>query len=143
MDCVALPLVNTGRLRLLPYDFNLGLRTDSRIVYGPSDAVSVVGYPFGQNAGGFAIWATGFVASEPKVDYNDLPILLIDCRSRPGQSGSPVILQRNSGMIFLENGSVVSDGSPRSRFLGVYSGRINAQSDIGVVWKASAVRELL
>jgi trypsin-like peptidase len=143
MDCVALPLADTGRLRLMPYDFNWGLRADSQIVYGPSDPVSVVGYPFGQDAGGFAIWATGFVASEPRVDYNDLPIMLIDCRSRPGQSGSPVILQRNSGMIFLENGSMVSDGRPRFRFLGVYSGRINSQSDIGIVWKASAVRQLL
>jgi hypothetical protein len=143
MDCVCLPLADTGGLRLFHRDFNLGLNAESMIAYGPSDPVSVVGYPFGRDAGGFAIWATGFIASEPSVDINDLPVLLIDCRARPGQSGSPVILQRNSGLVHLENGSVVGDGKPRSRFLGLYSGRINRESDIGIVWKTKAVRELV
>jgi hypothetical protein len=29
------------------------------------------------------------------------------------------------------------------RLLGVYSGRINEQSDLGMVWKLSAIRELV
>jgi hypothetical protein len=28
-------------------------------------------------------------------------------------------------------------------FLGVYSGRINAESDLGIVWKAQVVREII
>lgn len=28
-------------------------------------------------------------------------------------------------------------------FIGIYSGRINEQSDIGLVWKVSAIRELI
>jgi hypothetical protein len=28
-------------------------------------------------------------------------------------------------------------------FVGVYSGRINEQSDLGLVWKAAAVREIV
>ncbi|WP_428910707.1 hypothetical protein [Niallia sp. Krafla_26] len=43
----------------------------------------------------------------------DLPLLLIDhCRSRQGQSGSPVIAYRK-------------------------------ESDLGLVWKASAIKELI
>ena len=143
MDCVSLILENASGIGLFPYMFNLAIRDEPKIVYGPSDPVSVVGYPFGRDAGGYAIWAAGFVASEPSIDYMDLPVLLIDCRTRPGQSGAPVILQRNSGMVLLENGGMVSDGRPRSRLLGVYSGRINAESDIGLVWKAHAVAEIL
>jgi hypothetical protein len=30
-----------------------------------------------------------------------------------------------------------------TRFLGIYSGRLNAQSDLGFVWKASVVQELV
>jgi hypothetical protein len=143
-DCVAVPIGTTRRFPMLPYngEHPLGTR-DPKIVYGPSDPVSVVGYPFGKDAGGYAIWATGFVASEPSVDYAGLPILLVDCRTRPGQSGAPVILQRNSGLVLLEDGSMISDGRPRSRFLGVYSGRVNPESDIGMVWKTSAIREIL
>jgi hypothetical protein len=33
--------------------------------------------------------------------------------------------------------------SPPETFLGVYSGRINEESDLGYVWKASALRELI
>jgi hypothetical protein len=29
------------------------------------------------------------------------------------------------------------------RFLGVYSGRINAESDLGILWKASSLIELV
>jgi hypothetical protein len=31
---------------------------------------------------------------------------------------------------------------PLMRFLGIYSGRINDETDIGIVWKVSAIREL-
>jgi len=32
---------------------------------------------------------------------------------------------------------------PVTKFFGVYSGRINDQSDIGVVWKATTVTDIL
>ncbi len=72
-DFVALPLTETGGVQVYLYDL-----TDAtpQISVGPADVVSVVGFPFGLNAGGsLAIWATGFVASEPDVDYDNLPIL--------------------------------------------------------------------
>jgi hypothetical protein len=89
------------------------------------------------------VWATGFVASEPAVNYNDLPVFLIDCRSRPGQSGSAVIAYRSGGMVALEDGSSAVYNGPVTRFLGVYSGRVNEQSDLGFVWKAQALSELV
>jgi len=111
---------------------------------GPSDGVSIVGFPFGLRGGGLlAIWTRGFIASEPDVDLNDLPLFLVDARTRPGQSGSPVIAYSSGGMHAMADGSTAMFGGPVTNLLGVYSGRINEQSDLGRVWKVQAVRDIL
>jgi hypothetical protein len=141
-DFVALPLTQLSDVQLYPY--NLSDSNVSKIAVGPAEVVSVVGFPFGMQAGGsLAVWATGFVASEPVIDFNDLPIFLIDCRSRPGQSGSAVIAYRSGGAVTMEGGNTAILGGPATRFLGIYSGRINDQSDIGIVWKSEAITQLI
>jgi hypothetical protein len=141
MDCIALPLTDINDIQLLPYDVeNPGKDID----VGPSDTVSVIGFPFNIKVGGFfAVWSTGFVASEPNIDFNDLPIFLIDCRSRPGQSGSPVIVLRRGGTYTNQKGDIIMCNGPIKRLLGIYSGRINSESDLGIVWKMSAIKELV
>ena len=140
-DFVALPLLHTTSVALHAVD---PLNPGAPLLVGPADPVSVVGFPFGRSAGGFfAIWATGFLASEPDVDYNGLPLMLIDCRARPGQSGSPVLAYRNGGMLPTIGGGASAFTGPVWRFLGIYSGRISEQSDIGIVWKCSAIQQLV
>jgi hypothetical protein len=138
---VALPLTDLEGVDLFPYDpWNPG----QLIRCGPTDLLSVIGFPFGLSAGGlFAIWVRGTIASEPEVDFNGQPILLLDSRTRPGQSGSPVIAHRTGGMVAMENGDSIVFSGPVSRFVGVYSGRINAKSDLGFVWKVRTIIELL
>jgi hypothetical protein len=140
-DFVALPLTDVTDVQLYPYD---PANPGPALLVAIADAISVVGFPFGLAGGGlFAIWATGFLATEPIADFADLPVSLIDCRSRQGQSGSPVIAFRNGGMVAMSGGqSNVFDG-PVWRFIGIYSGRLNADSDLGIVWKASALAELV
>jgi hypothetical protein len=141
-DFVALPLTQTSDVRFFAYDpANVG----QPILVGIADPVSVVGFPFGIRSGGnLPVWATGFVASEPQIDHDQLPMFLIDCRTRRGQSGSAVIAYRNTGsMIPDESGGFGAFGGPVYRFLGIYSGRVNAESDLGMVWKASAIAELV
>jgi Trypsin-like peptidase domain len=140
-DFVALPLTQLIDVEVYPYDvFNTG----TAIRCGPADTISVVGFPFGIQAGGsLAVWATGFIASEPDIDFENLPVFLIDCRSRPGQSGSAVIAYRMGGAIAMEDGSTAIMAGEAIRLLGIYSGRINEQSDLGIVWKASALKELV
>lgn len=140
-DFVALPLTQLDDVALYPYDTaNVG----PAISVGPADTVSVIGFPFGITAGGaFGVWATGFMASEADIDFNDLPVLLIDCRSRQGQSGSPVIAYRSAGGVPMANGSQAMFGGPVWKFIGIYSGRVNTESDLGIVWKASALNELV
>ena len=110
---------------------------------GPADPVSVIGFPFGMSSGdGLPIWATGYMASEPNLDYEGKPIMLIDCRTRTGQSGSPVVSFRSDGVI----GNNQFQGTwtaPSSDFLGIYCSRINSESDLGVVWKSVAIKELV
>lgn len=139
-DFVALPLTQLTDIQLYPYSLGVG---DPDILATPGEVVSVVGFPFGITAGGcLAVWATGFVASEPDIDFSNLPVFLIDCRSRQGQSGSAVIAHRTGGAVATASGVQIG-GGVMTRFLGIYSGRINTESDLGFVWKASAVLELV
>lgn len=140
-DFVALKLTDLEDVELFPHDLS---SEEPQIQVGPADAVSVIGFPFGLTAGGsLAVWATGFVASEPEVDFNDLPIFLIDCRSRQGQSGSPVVAYRGGGAVATGNGTATIFDGPVQRLMGIYSGRVNAESDLGFVWKVSAIQELI
>jgi hypothetical protein len=140
-DFVALPLRSLDDVDLHPYDLE---DSGPDLLIGPADTVSVVGFPFGISAGGaFAVWATAFLASEPDVNFAALPIQLIDCRSRQGQSGSPVIAYRAGGSVAMKDGGTAVFAGPIQKLIGIYSGRINPESDIGIVWKRSAVAELV
>lgn len=140
-DFIALPLTNTNNVEIYQYDLD---NTGPDVFIGPADSVSVVGFPFGIQAGGsLAVWATGFMASEPDIDFNELPVFLIDCRSRQGQSGSAVIAHRSGGGVAMQGGGTAIFAGPVTKLLGIYSGRINTESDLGIVWKASALKELV
>ena len=131
-DLAILPISADLRVSLYPYhvDQFAHLRIE------PGQTVNVVGFPFGERTGAsFAVWATGFVASEPEINHGGRPVFLIDCRTRKGQSGSPVIRYRNGGG-HVTHDNEVEVVSPISQFLGVYSGRINEESDLGTVWKS-------
>ena len=148
-DFVALPLTDVRDVHIHAYDpakpseFEHGTLYDT-ISVGPADSVSVIGFPFGMTAGGkLPIWATGSLATEPIVNFQDLPLSLVDCRTRPGQSGSPVIAYRNRGVIPTTDGGAIDFGYPAWQFLGIYSGRINAESDLGMLWKAQALAQLI
>jgi hypothetical protein len=43
----------------------------------------------------------------------------------------------------MADGGTAIFGGPVERFIGIYSGRINKESDLGIVWKASAIDELV
>jgi hypothetical protein len=141
VDVVALPLQNTAGIELHPYDLTGNI---PRLKVGPAEAVSIIGFPFGRTGGGaFAIWTRGFIASELEVDIDNLPRFLIDSRTRQGQSGSPVIAFSGGGMTDMADGSTAMLGGPVTNLLGVYSGRINKESDLGYVWKIQTVRDIL
>jgi hypothetical protein len=116
-----------------------------------SDDVFVLGFPFGIDGGKLLpIWKRGSVASEPGIDYGGLPCFLVDTASRPGMSGSPVILKRRGKEMIEDNGIPFPYEGTFRNFIGVYSGRIGAEDDpeyhkiqLGVVWKKHVINEIL
>ncbi len=120
--------------------------------YNPivTENVYIIGYPFGfevnPNIGKYAIWSTGIVASDPDLNINingeQLPAFLVDAKTRQGQSGSPVIYYREAGMVRQNDGSY-SWQSNTTYGIGIYSGRINKDSDLGYVWKWSLIKEII
>jgi len=90
-----------------------------------------------------AIWSTGFIASNPAYRYDNQEKFLIDCRSRKGQSGSPVYSYSNIGINQISPNIQTFSGGPTIKFMGIYSGRINEGSDLGFVWKPSIIDEIV
>lgn len=139
-DVIALPIKVPPSVQIYPYNVR---KPNNELLIRPSDVVSVIGFPFGKSAGGmFPIWVSGFLASEMNVNYDDMPIFLIDCRTRQGQSGSPVLAVRYDTVTY-KNGDIAMGATAHAELLGIYSGRINEQSDIGKVWKRSLIDELV
>jgi len=140
-DVVALPLTLTQGVQLYPHVIEASPQISPRVAGG----VSIVGFPFGITAGGaLAVWSSGTLASEPDIDFANAPLMLVDSRTRPGQSGSPVILHSSGGGMFqMADGSTAITAGDVTLLLGVYSGRINDQSDLGMVWKVAALSEIL
>lgn len=95
--------------------------------HGPQvgDRVYIVGYPLqiGLEPTDPPVWISGSIATPPDREWNG-PRFLIDARTRHGQSGSAVIAY------------AAAQGGlpPRHHLLGIYSGRIDEQADIGSVW---------
>lgn len=138
VDIVAVPLAVQTDTKTYPMDTTL-VYTDLLLL--PSEPVSIVGFPFGMSAAGkFPIWKTGHIASDIDLDYEDKPVFLIDATTTPGMSGAPVVARR-IGMHRSSKGWEM--GRHAVRFLGVYSGRIRKQSDIGMVWKPTVIDEIL
>jgi hypothetical protein len=81
-------------------------RGEIDVAIGITQQLSIVGYPFGRTGGGgFPIWVQGWIATEPSIDFDALPCFLIDSRTRPGQSGSPVVFFSTGGMIQMSDGA--------------------------------------
>ena len=116
---------------------------DRRYQWEVGDIVNVIGYPFGLSTSKFPIWMTGHIASEPDIDCNCLSKFLIDCRTREGQSGSPVIAKFRPGQFYKYKGEMYRAEEEYTFFLGICSGRIRDDSDIGVVWKSNILEEIL
>jgi hypothetical protein len=107
--------------------------------------VFILGYPFGSSPPAFPIWKRGSIASEPDLVRFDTGYSLVDTASRPGRSGSPVILRSWSNHILESNMWTTSnDQRPIDRVIGVYSGRKRpVDAEIGIVWHVEYIDEII
>ena len=113
-----------------------------------ADEAFVIGYPFSDTTYlQMPIWKKASIASEPDINIDGLPKILIDTATRAGLSGSPAIMQR-IGIHGMKGGEMLPStiiGRIRN-FLGVYSGRIGSdelQAQLGIIWKARVINEIL
>lgn len=140
-DVVALPLSLPTEIELRPY--TIGTGTTLQELIEPSDHVQVIGFPLSEeNSSPFAIWVAGFVASEPDLNHRNAPYFLIDCRARKGQSGSPVIVA-TGGHGPMKRRDERHFNVASIHLLGIYSGRLGKDTDLGMVWKEWLLIELL
>jgi hypothetical protein len=148
VDVVVAPINLPEEVAICPAnDPKLNLST---VLLRPSLDVFVLGFPRGMSGGAkFPVWKRGSIASEPEIDVDDLPKILIDTATREGMSGSPVYLCQigyfQSEEKYDTGGYKRCMGEGR-RFLGVYSGRVgddNFQAQLGVVWKSSIIEETI
>lgn len=114
-----------------------------------ADDVFILGFPYTLSGGGrLPIWKKGSIATEPDVDYDKLPKILVDTASKSGMSGSPVIYKR-VGIHGADNANLNSSvifGEIQG-FVGIYSGRVVGESNIdaqlGIVWKKEVIEEII
>lgn len=147
VDVVVLPLSDnlTSKFTLFPIN---KVDFDTQYKEKVGDDAFVIGYPFSEVTYlQMPIWKRASIASEPDIILDQTPKMLIDTATRPGLSGSPVIMQR-IGIHGLENGQVTASsiiGRVRN-FIGIYSGRIGddeLKAQLGIVWKARVVDEII
>lgn len=144
VDAVAIPLRLANNLTAYPVNH----QEFDKIPIRPGLDVFVLGFPRGFNSGGrLPIWKRGSIATEPDIDIDDLPKVLIDTATRQGLSGAPVIARLVG--YWLPEGTTdqtqATVGEGR-RFLGVYSGRVGDdefQAQLGIVWKHDALLEII
>jgi hypothetical protein len=109
-----------------------------------AERLFIIGFPFGDTGTWpAAIWSTGYVASEPQASYRGRPAFLVDSRTRPGQSGSPVVRHITPEIPVRVGEDVVFHEQTFTELVGVYSGRIDPGSDLGIVYTAEAIEQVL
>lgn len=147
VDVVAIPLETNSRY--FTYKERFELETEYNLVV--TEPIYVVGFPIGyvikSKETPHAVWTSGTIASDPDLNVmiNDktLPAFLIDSRTRNGQSGSPVIYYSEEGKDLHCEDAIAWWGQPFMKEIGIYSGRLNKECDLGYVWKWGVIKEII
>jgi hypothetical protein len=143
VDVVAIPLIgDTSAITFYPIN-RMG---SADLVAKIGMDVFVLGYPFGPGKTGLPVWKRGSLASEPDLVPDVNNYLLVDTASRPGMSGSPVIL-RSFGTHVTQGNNLFMSPGPANKLIGVYSGRLHTQdpldAQIGMVWPAIYIQQII
>lgn len=151
VDVVAIPLLGQ-----LPTDVIRPINKMSsldRLLVGIGMDVFIIGYPFAVEDVGLPVWKRGSIASEPGLSPAATPYLLVDTASRPGMSGSPVVMRswgthtlipdRSTGAVAETQVTV----GAATKFIGVYSGRLHTKdpldAQLGMVWPSVFIEEII
>lgn len=117
------------------------------------DELFILGYPRGiTDHSAEPIWKRATVASDPHSGWERQSKFLVDCASREGMSGAPVISYNKRGNVSIGGRTYVSSG-PAAALQGIYVGRLIDpdtkeedrlfEAQIGTVWKATVIDEII
>lgn len=111
----------------------------------PGEEIVIVGFPLGDSASGLPLWKTGHLASDLSVSYlSTHRSFVVDITGKSGMSGAPVYATRHATARLVSGGIVtVAPGHLHLDFLGVYTGRTNEKSDLGIVIYWTVVERLV
>lgn len=149
VDIAVVPLKFTDdQMKVLRlYPMNKITSSDLAVYIGME--VFILGYPFGIRIPAYPVWKRGSIASEPDLaPFTDV-FLMVDTASRPGMSGGPVILRSWTNHLMQDGTNRPVDATTRTRFMGVYSGRLkptlkdDLDTQISMVWPAMAIDEII
>jgi hypothetical protein len=143
IDVVAIPLDDEDLKAVTLFPVNELAPAKLAIMIGMD--VFILGYPFGSKPPALPVWKRGSIASEPDLVRHSTGYYLVDTASRPGMSGSPVILRSWSNHILESNMWTTSNEKlPIDRIIGVYSGRlIPTDAQIGIVWHVDYIEQII
>lgn len=120
------------------------------------DELFVVGFPRNLHMHGLPIWKRATFATEPGL-FLDEPLrrqVWVDCASREGMSGSPVILTKRSMLLRAHDDHEFDDLLSAYSFFGIYSGRLvdpeedprmddRLAAQIGIVWPRAVIERVV
>lgn len=112
-----------------------------------SEDLFILGYPKGIIDWTFQpLWKRATVATVPQMGWERQKKFLVDCASREGMSGAPVINFSRNGQ-FQVGGTTFLGGEPSTVFHGIYVGRVGAtvefEAQIGTVWRRAIIDEII
>lgn len=141
VDVACAPILFNGIGNIVP----LKAVEEPKIFPFVANEVFILGYPKFVDAGGLPVWKRGSIASEPEIDVDGLPKLLVDTATMRGMSGSPVVMHTNQGM--SKDGAYITSAAVMNRLVGVYSGRVETDGEgdvqLGIVWKERVIDEII
>ena len=140
IDVVAIPLDPLpSEVQTYPMDLTLA---NVDLIPEPGMPVFIIGFPLGITvSGALPVWKTGHLASDHDVDYGQKPAFLIDATTRGGMSGSPVVVRMSGG--YRSSDAFILSSGMTTKFLGIYSGRVRDDSEIGIVWRPTVIDDIL
>ncbi len=148
----ATPAVDPQPMQQFAGAFNqVGVPPDALIDAGAE--LFVLGYPRGiTDFTSAPIWKRATVASNPHIGWEKQPKFLIDCASREGMSGAPVVAVSRSGTVRVGGMRYMGSG-PAAALHGIYVGRLFDEktpkedrlfeAQIGTVWKRAVIDEII
>jgi S1-C subfamily serine protease len=117
----------------------------------PGEDIMVLGFPRGfsdekQNLG---LLRNALISSAYGVDFNGVPLFVIDANLHPGMSGSPVMTKPKT-ILATKTGHAMSQ-TPVTFFLGIFSATISTvvQSrqqealGLGIVWYSNLIEQII